>query len=70
METAAPIELLLASGDRLRIPSHAPTLKMVQGGAAGTSVIHFLPVIIAVIRGPGQKSSGDQGVRPGKQFGR
>ena len=29
METAAPIELLLASGDRLRIPSDAATLKLV-----------------------------------------
>ena len=29
LETAAPIELLLASGDRLRIPSDAATLKMV-----------------------------------------
>ena len=28
-ETAAPIELLLASGDRLRIPSDAATLKLV-----------------------------------------
>jgi hypothetical protein len=29
LETAAPIELLLASGDRLRIPSDAATLKLV-----------------------------------------
>ena len=29
METAAPIELLLAGGDRLRIPSDAATLKLV-----------------------------------------
>jgi len=29
METAAPIELLLAGGDRLRIPSDAGTLKLV-----------------------------------------
>ena len=28
-ETAAPLELLLASGDRLRIPSDAATLKLV-----------------------------------------
>jgi hypothetical protein len=28
-ETAAPIELLLASGDRLRISSDAATLKLV-----------------------------------------
>jgi hypothetical protein len=27
-EAAAPIELLLASGDRLRIPSDAATLKL------------------------------------------
>jgi hypothetical protein len=29
METAAAIELMLASGDRLRIPSDAATLKLV-----------------------------------------
>ena len=29
VETAAPIELLLASGDRLRIPRDAATLKLV-----------------------------------------
>jgi hypothetical protein len=29
METAAPIELMLASGDRLRIPSDAASLKLV-----------------------------------------
>jgi hypothetical protein len=29
MEAAAPLELLLASGDRLRIPSDAATLKFV-----------------------------------------
>jgi hypothetical protein len=29
VETAAPIELLLAGGDRLRIPSDAATLKLV-----------------------------------------
>jgi hypothetical protein len=29
METAAPLELVLASGDRLRIPSDAATLKLV-----------------------------------------
>ena len=29
METPAPLELLLASGDRLRIPSDAATLKLV-----------------------------------------
>jgi hypothetical protein len=28
-ETAAPIELLLGGGDRLRIPSDAPTLRLV-----------------------------------------
>ena len=28
-QTAPPIELLLASGDRLRIPHHAATLKLV-----------------------------------------
>jgi hypothetical protein len=29
METLLPLELLLASGDRLRIPSDAATLKLV-----------------------------------------
>ena len=29
VETALPLELLLASGDRLRIPSDAATLKLV-----------------------------------------
>jgi hypothetical protein len=29
-ETVPPIELLLASGDRLRIPSDAATLKLVM----------------------------------------
>jgi hypothetical protein len=40
VETPPPLELLLASGDRLRIPSDAATLKLVAG-AAGTSVIRL-----------------------------
>jgi len=47
-EAGAPIELMLASGDRLHIPTDAATLRLVLGGAAMNGAVIHLPASVRV----------------------